>query len=140
MSSLKERIRSDFLEFPFKRATGLTEFEIVEAENKLGVAFDKEYRRFIIKYGGAIVGAYPVYGLKRAESMDINLWSVVDVTMNYRNEHWFEDDILYVISTDHAGNPIGFNKEGILLVVDHDFGEIVEFAKTFKDFLEECYK
>ena len=41
--------------------------EIEVAEKAVGITFDSDYREFILRYGGAVIGSLPVLGLRRAE-------------------------------------------------------------------------
>lgn len=100
--------------------------------------FVDDYRQFLSQYGGAIVGPYPVYGLARAEPMDGRLWSVVQVTQHFRKQSWPGTDRVYVISMDHAGNPIGIDEAGKVVSFDHDAGEMVEVASSFDRYLQRC--
>lgn len=129
-----------FTEFPFMKSEPVSIEEIAKAENHLGVQFSDDYREFIQNYGGAIVGAYPIFGLRHAGPMDENLWSVVDVTMRFRKEGWPSAGELYVVSTDHAGNPIMIANDGAVISYDHDFREIVRVADTFEDFVLQCLR
>jgi cell wall assembly regulator SMI1 len=127
-----------FAKEPFMKAGGVESPEIEAAEAALGVAFSEDYKQFLRRYGGAIVGAYPVYGLARAEPMDENLWSVVDVTEHFRKQSWPGTDRSYVISMDHAGNPIGINESGKAVCFDHDAGEMIEVASDVDAYLQRC--
>lgn len=134
-NSTLDKLEKHFDEFPFMRSEPVPESEIIEAENKLGVRFDSDYKEFIQKYGGAIVGPFPVYGLRRADPMDDELWSVIEVTMRYRNEGWPDTENLYIISTDHADNPVGITEDSRVISYDHDFGETIEVAESFEAYL-----
>ncbi len=128
-----------FEEFPFMKADPvLLEEEIVETEKKLGVRFASDYKEFIQKYGGAIVGPFPIYGLRHADPMDDELWSVAEVTMHYRNEGWPCVNDLYIISSDHSDNPVGIRNDGQVISYDHDLGEAFEIAKSFEVYLAHC--
>lgn len=112
--------------------------ELSKAEKVLGVKFVDDYKEFVQKYGGAVVGPFPIYGLRHAGPMDDNLWSVVDVTMRYRNEGWPETQKLYIVSSDHADNPIAITKDGRMVSYDHDFGGMVDIAESFECFVLQC--
>lgn len=100
--------------------------------------FVSDYREFIQLFGGAIVGPLPIYGLRRAEPMDIEIWSVISATMHYRNEGWPKSENIYVISSDHAGNPIGITIDGRVTSYDHDSCENIQVAESFEEFLNQC--
>ena len=109
--------------------------ELLKAEKVLGVKFADDYKELVQKYGGAVVGPFPIYGLRHAGPMDDHLWSIVDVTMQYRNEGWPETQESYIVSSDHAGNPIAITKNGRVVSYDHDVGELVDIADSFECFL-----
>jgi cell wall assembly regulator SMI1 len=129
-----------FARFPFMKGGVASSAEIDSAESVLGVRFSEDYREFLERFGGAIVGPYPLYGLRRPEPMDAHLWSVVRVTEYYRSQLWPGTDNWYVISMDHAGNPIGVDDGGKLLTFDHDAGETIEVALNLESYLVECLK
>lgn len=119
-------------------AESVSDEEISEAEEKLNVEFDPSYREFLRKYGGALVGPYPIIGLRHAEPMDDALWSVVDVTDYYRREGWNGANDWYIISTDHADNPVGIDADGVVYKSDHDFGVIEKVSDSFEGYLVLC--
>lgn len=132
------RLETLFSEFPFMKSESVSEEEILDAEGKLNVKLDPGYRDFVRRYGGAMVGPYPIIGLRHAEPMDSERWSVVDVTDYYRREGWNGVDDWCIISVDHADNPIGLNSEGAVYKSDHDFGVIEKIADSFEEFLTMC--
>lgn len=109
--------------------------EIDSAEQYVGVKFTPEYREFLERYGGAMVGSLPVLGLRQAEVMADDTFSVVDVTARFRADEWEPTDDWAVISMDLAGNPIGLTSSGEVWVSDHDAGETRRVAPTFEDFV-----
>jgi cell wall assembly regulator SMI1 len=127
-----------FAEMPMMRAPSVGTAEIDSAQRTLGVTFSDDYREFLSRYGGAMVGPYPVYGLSRAEPMDTRLWSVVDVTEHFRQQSWPGSDKWYVISMDHAGNPVGIDPDGMAISFDHDAGEMVLVAESLDAYLQYC--
>ena len=137
-----DRLDAQFAEFPMMRANDApSKAEIAQAEQQTGVPFDEDYREFLLRYGGGIVGPYPIFGLRPVEVMGSNHWSVVDVTRHYRScgvpgvERWV------VISEDHAGNPVGMDAEGAIWIHDHDFGGISALAESFEEYLRgRCLK
>lgn len=133
-----DKLDEQFSEFPFMKADPVSIEELLNAEKKLDVEFCEDYKKFVEKYGGAIVGAYPIYGVRHAEPMDDFLWSVVDVTLHYRNEGWPEAEHLYVVSSDHSDNPIGITSNGHVITYDHDIGESVILADSFEGYLLKC--
>jgi cell wall assembly regulator SMI1 len=135
--AIVDQLDALFAEEPFMKADGVDESEIQVAEEILRVTFSDDYRKFLKRYGGALIGPYPMYGLARAEPMDDRLWSVVAVTQHFRKQLWPGVDSWYVISMDHAGNPVGVNESGAVFTYDHDLGERVQVAERFSDYLEQ---
>jgi len=110
-------------------------FEVDAAEQRLGVEFSDDFREFVQRYGGAIVGSQPVFGLRKAEVMGDDTCSVVDVTERYRTDGWKPVTAWIVVSMDLAGNPIGITSTGEVWLSDHDAGKVVMIAPTFEVFL-----
>jgi hypothetical protein len=130
-----DRLDAIFADEPFMMAGGVDEPLIDAAQAALGVTFSDSYRQFLKRYGGVLVGAYPMFGLARAEPMDERLWSVVTVTDHFRQQSWPGVEHWYVISIDHAGNPIGIDESGKVVTFDHDAGEMLELAEDFDSYL-----
>ena len=130
------RLDTKFTEFPIMRAADApSEAEIVQAEQQIGVPFPDDYRQFLSRYGGAMVGPYPIFGLRPVEVMDVDLWSVLDVTRHYRSQEVPGTDHWAIISMDHAGNPIGMDRDGVIWIHDHDFGGLSPLARDFEDYV-----
>jgi hypothetical protein len=109
--------------------------EISAAEQRVGAKFESGYRDFLERYGGAMVGSLPILGLRQAEVMADDCFSVADVTARFRADGWKPTEEWVVISMDLAGNPIGLTSGGEVWVSDHDAGEIRMVAPTFEDFV-----
>lgn len=133
-----EKLNSFFEQEPLLKGEAVSEAEIGRAESALQVHFSDEYREFVTRFGGAILGPYPIYGLRRAEPMDDRLWSVVEVTNHFRTKAWPGSGSWYVISMDHSGNPIGVDSLGQLHSFDHDTGQMIEVAPDFETYLLAC--
>jgi hypothetical protein len=133
-----DRLDELFADEPFMKAGVADDAKVDAAQEALGVVFSDQYRQFLKRYGGALVGPLPVYGVARSEPMDENLWSVVGVTQHFREQSWPGVEHWYVISMDHAGNPIGIDESGKVLIYDHDAGEMIELAEDFERYLERC--
>lgn len=135
-----------FVETPILRAKDLPSSEEIEtASGEIEIAFPSDYREFILRYGGAIVGAFPIFGLRFCELMGDDRWSVVKMTHEYRNDlkaagvdcatEWV------VFSEDHAGNPVGMDREGKVWIYDHDFGGLTKLASSFEEYIRtQCLK
>lgn len=129
------KLDSIFLQYPMLRAEGVSVEEIQTASRSIGLPFPESYRDFLARYGAAIVGPYPIYGLREVEPMG-DVGSVVDVNFDVRQE-WPHLVGWLIISNDLAGNPIGLQSDGSVWLADHEFGENVLQAKEFEDFLRE---
>jgi hypothetical protein len=135
-----ERLEAEFSSFPQLRGEEVAAAEIAVAASQLGLPLPDDYRDFVLRYGGGIVGAWPVYGLRPVEPMG-NEWSVVEVNRRYRAEGWRGVDDWLIVSVDHAGNPIGIAKDGRVWVSDHDFGDVAVVAENFEGFLRnQCFQ
>ena len=82
-----------------------------------------------------MVGPYPIFGLRPAEVMDDELWSVMTVTERFRGMGVAEVSSWYIISEDHSGNPVGVDADGKVWIYDHDFGGVTELAASFEDYI-----
>ena len=133
-----KKLDSQFSEFPILKG-GAAAVEDVDAASELTRrVFPTDYRDFLLRYGGAIVGPYPIFGVKPVEPMG-NMWSVVEVNRHYRSDRWPGVDELLVISRDHAGNPIGLREDGEVWVSDH--GALDRVAANFEEYLViECLR
>lgn len=132
------RLKDFFDRLPFMRGGPVASDELQAAAQRLGVNFTPDYCEFVEKFGGALVGAYPLYGLSRAEPMDAQLWSVVQVTEHFRSQQWSGLESGYVVSMDHAGNPIWIDDEGVLRSFDHDNGESLVISQDLGSYLLDC--
>ncbi len=140
-TSTFDRLDNEFSTFPIMRASDTpSEAEIAQAASALGVTFDDDYVAFLRRYGGAMVGSLPVFGLRPVKVMG-ERWSVVEVTQWFREEGWSGTGGWYVISEDGFGNPIGVAEDGRLMVFDHDSGQEQIVAEDFEHFLiEHCLR
>jgi hypothetical protein len=105
---------------------------------------DPDYREFVLRYGGAIVGPNPIYGLCRPEFMGTvgGKATAPDVTEWFRDKKWVGIDRWLIFSIDQGGNPIGFAPDGTVWLSDQtDFKQIVQIASDFEDYLLKwCFK
>jgi cell wall assembly regulator SMI1 len=131
-----------FAESPVMRADRIaTEAEVNAASQEIGTRFPEDYREFLLRYGGAMVGPYPVFGLHPSDVMEDDRWSVVDVTNEVRSSGLDGISNWIVFSEDHAGNPIGMDPDGKVWIYDHDFGGVAELAQTFEEYIRtQCLK
>ena len=133
-----KKLDSLFEKYEFLKSSVVPENEIFDAEKRLNVKFDADYFSFLRRYGGAIVGPYPIFGLRKVMPMDHALWSIVKVTNHYRNEGRLGVDDWYIVSVDHSDNPIGINIDGVVYKSNHDFGVTEIVNNTFEEYLTRC--
>jgi len=63
------RLTEKLSEWPILRAETLpSRTEIDAASSQLGVPFALDYREFLLRFGAAMVGPYPIYGLRPVDS------------------------------------------------------------------------
>jgi cell wall assembly regulator SMI1 len=125
-----------FARYPFLRAGTAEAVAVDVASAAVGLSFPDDYREFLLKHGGAIVGPYPVFGVRPVEAMG-NEWSVVEMNRRFRADRWPGVDSWLIVSADHAGNPMGIDSDGHVLISDHDLGGISVTADSFEDFLRK---
>jgi len=118
---------------PTLKAGELSDSELQVASAEIGLSFPEDYREFLLRYGAAIVGPYPIFGLRDVEPMGA-VGSVVDINDAFHRERPDLSDWL-IFSNDLAGNPIGLLSDGSVWLADHEFGEIVRQADGFEDFI-----
>ncbi len=86
-----------------------------------------------------MVGAYPIFGVRQAEVMGNDGWSVEEMTKRFRSEGWDGTADWYIVSMDGAGNPIGISTDGRVWISDHDVGEVSVVASDFETFIaQQC--
>lgn len=125
------------------RSEKISDKELLDFENKIALKLDPDFKEFVHLFGGAFVGALPVYGVKVLELMGGD-GSCLERTQWYRKEYPEEiDSRCYVISEDLGGNPI-YMREGDarVFIIDHDLGTGGEevLHESFNDFLDENLK
>jgi len=134
-------IEAIFAKHPVMKAEPIDYEQIDAAADSAGFQLPEDYREFIHRYGGAIVGPLPIIGLRQAQAMARTESSVFEVTKHFRQQGWRGVSEWLVISVDHAGNPIGLDRDGKVWIFDHDAGVVETIAPTFEDFLRKrCLK
>ncbi len=129
------KLDREFTEYPMLWGGASEPEEADEAAAALGVSFHEDYKEFLLRYGGAMVGSNPILGLRQAEVMGDDCWSVVHATRRFRSEAWPGSEDWYVVSVDAHGNPIGIAPSGAVLISDHDTGAVVLLSETFEAFI-----
>jgi cell wall assembly regulator SMI1 len=123
--------------YPFLRAEGVSRDEIENAARQLKLSFPADFQQFLQSYGGAIVGSFPIYGLRPVEAMG-NLWNIIEVNSVYRRQNWPAVENWLIVSADLSGNPIGIAPDGKLYLSDHDYGSVSMIAGDFDTFILSC--
>jgi hypothetical protein len=99
---------------------------------------DPDYREFVLRYGGGIVGADSIYGLRRAEWMGTigGKDTAPDITQWFRDRNWPGIRDWLIFTVDQGGNPIGLAPDQTVWLSDQlDFKQIVQVASGFEDYL-----
>jgi hypothetical protein len=136
-----ETLDNIFSEFPVLKAEPVELDEIASAEREGGIPLPNSYKEFIHRYGGAIVGPFRVFGLRKAEPMGNGEGSFLEVTEAFRQQGWPGVEKWAVISMDHSGNPIGLDADGKIWISDHDAGAVQEIANNSESYLRnQCLK
>lgn len=126
-----------FSEYPVLKAEPVKSAEVTAAERKIGIPLPEDYKEFIRRYGGAIVGPFSIFGLRHAEPMGDDESSFLEVTRRFREDHWPGTDKWVIISTDFDGNPVGLDAEGKVWISDHDVSAIQPLAPNFEAYLRK---
>jgi hypothetical protein len=126
-----------FSEHPIMKAGEVDSEEIAEAEHVIGIALDADYKEFVRRYGGAIVGPFRIFGLRRAVPMGKDDGSFIEVTQSFRKQRWPGVDTWAVVSMDQAGNPVGLDAEGKIWIYDHDARAAQIIAADFETYLRK---
>ena len=134
-------LEADFKKHPVLVAGPVSAREVAEMEKAVGFSLPADYKLFVERFGGAIVGPYSVFGLRASDAMGDDESSAVAVTQRFRKQQWRGTEAWLVVSMDHAGNPFGLDQEGRVFISDHDAGVVEKVADTFEGFLRSrCLK
>jgi hypothetical protein len=129
---LRARLKAGEAAFPALFASAASPAEVQRAEASLQAVFSTEYKEFLDMYGGAMPGAWPVFGTRPVDVMGQRLNTVEAVTRHFRKQGWPHTEDAAVISENHAGDPVILKNDGTVFVGSHDgFGE-----QTWRDFDE----
>ncbi len=136
-----EKLDAMFQKHSILKAEAVPLQEINESAVQIGIPLPSDYVEFIHRYGGAIVGPFPIFGLRKAKPMGNEDGSFVEVTAQFRRQRWPGTERWIVISSDHAGNPVGLDGNGQVWISDHDAGVVEVIADNFEDYLRKrCLK
>ena len=130
-----------FQRHPVMGAEPVARAEIDALETSIGFQLPADYREFVEKFGGAIVGPFSIYGLRAARAMGAGESSALKVTDRFRADGWPGVEKWLVVSMDQAGNPVGLDASGRILISDHDAGAVQPLASSFEEYLRKwCLK
>jgi hypothetical protein len=130
-----EAIHSQHREFPQSHASGVTDADIRDAADRLGIVFPSDYSDFLRRCGGGHIGSYAIAGLRRWGFAANDNWCVVTQTESFRNQRYPGTERWVIFTDDGSGNPIGFDAEGRIWLSDHDSAEFVGLALSFETWL-----
>lgn len=126
---------ADFAKYPMLVAGPPQEAEMAKLEAAIGFALPADYRAFVKRYGGAIVGAYSVFGIGASDEMGDDEASAMQMTERFRAQKWPGTEDALVISMDHAGNAVTLGRDGQVNRFDHDSGTAERLAESFEGFV-----
>lgn len=129
------RLAEYFRKSPGDAAPPGTEDEVNALAARLGSPMPDQYRDFLLRYGGAYIGQYPVYGVHRSKATGLGKLRAAEVNEGFRQQGWPHADEWLIVSEDGYGNAIGIADDGRVLVWDHELGGIYELGSSFEDFL-----
>lgn len=120
---------------PQEFAGPVSDIEIRIAEESLNTKFHDDYFQFLARYGGGVVGAQWILGVRKYEWAPDDFWSVVDQTLLDRSTYGTPYDRWYSISTDNQ-YPIGITKDGRVMGYYFDSSPTkVELAGSFDAYI-----
>ncbi len=131
------QLEKSFHKWPQARATPVTATEF-DQEMRPFLPIDADYREFVLRYGGAIVGPHPIYGLRKPCFMGTvgGKATATELTLMFRETQWKGIDQWLIFSIDQGGNPIGFAADGAVWLSDQtNFGQVLQIASGFEDYL-----
>ena len=134
ISTLRDRCSS----YPFMFARAATLEEIRAEEKRVGMMFPNQYCEFLKIWGGAMIGAYPIFGTDAVDLMDTRLNTVSSVTEFYREQGWRDVDSNLVVSQNHGGDPVLLTADGSLFVSSHDKIANTVSWSSFEDYIKWC--
>ncbi|MBB6275013.1 SMI1/KNR4 family protein [Porphyromonas circumdentaria] len=142
---MKQELMNRLVAFFGKNPTLLgepaTDEQIADAEKKLGVVMDKDYKEFIQNFGGAYAGI-AIHAFSNGTS--IGNETIVDLTIKARNLFFnttlsVELNESFVIADDGAGNPIAIISNGQVVLFDYDTEKRQVVSNSFDEFIEENF-
>lgn len=128
-------IDRQYQRFPSDHANGIEPSEFDASFAKFQTTSD--YRDFVLRYGGGLVGTYPIYGLRLAEDMGMieKKATAPEITEVFRKRKWPAVEGWLVFSVDQSGNPIGLLPDGSVSISDGARAQVQRLSSTFEGFL-----
>jgi len=128
----------EYVERQFKSsysAEGVTASEFDAAFANLNVPND--YREFVVRYGGGIIGTYPIYGLRLAKSMGMvgRKRTAPEINQLFLERNWPGVENWFIFTIDQSGNPIGFASDHSVWISDIAPRQIQKLGSDFEDFV-----
>jgi len=134
------KLDMDFAKHPVLVAGPASAADVGRIEDFIGFRIPADYKHFVARYGGAIVGPYSIFGYGASDAMGNDEGSVIQVTQHFRSRRWPGAESALVISIDHAGNAITMDQKGCVRRYDHDSGTTEQLAESFEEFVIWCLK
>lgn len=126
-----------FAEAPFLAAGPLLQSEVESGFSMVNFKLPEDYLWFVKQYGGAVVGAYSVCGLRKSAPMGVRESSALEMTSHFKKQGWPGVENWLIISSDHSGNPIGIAADGQVWISDYDNGQVAVISSSFEQFIRE---
>lgn len=133
------RLDAEYERFPILKAGPVSRAEVEEAAKAVGLKFPAAYEEFLERYGSAMLGPYPIFGLRPVEPMG-EAWSVVEMNRRFRDEGWPGLDDRLIFTHDQGGNPIAVSSSDGVWIVDHDHGGLAKLSPSFESFVIDVLK
>ena len=105
--------------------------EVLATIEALGATPHEDYVELVARYGGAMIGPDPLFGLRCSEVMGVDD-TVGEATHSFRDDGWPGVMGRLVVSRDGRGNPVVLEPDGRLTSFDHDAGHTYEVAESLE--------
>src|SRR6266508_6449159 len=103
----RDRLARWFSAWPGAMAGVASEAEVAAVESVLGARLPDDYREFVLRYGGAVVGREEILGVRRPPlgGPDLGSPPVVAYTLHMRGHLPAEYGAMIVVAVEN-GNPV----------------------------------